>query len=242
MEKEHIFDITMLQQQFGSVNEAHDPLAGNGVEAIVERDAGDTVAVQFFPDTGIAKVDTRRLHVLLRGAQVAIDEENDALELRSSGDEEWVLVTVYRTGSVQVNGLPAKPRDQEHASEPPPAPSKQTTVGHEGASSPPTEQETNPRVTLTGRVGQEPRFRTTNSGTLVGSFPLAVHEEDGKTAWHTVVAFKERAEQLQTAIGKGQEVDVVGYVHASEYKDKDGNSKERKEVWASVVKPSKPKE
>ncbi len=54
-----------------------------------------------------------------------------------------------------------------------------------------------PRVQLTGRLGRDPNFRTSPRGTLVDRFPLAVHAEDGTTSWHTVLAFGDRAQQLQ---------------------------------------------
>jgi hypothetical protein len=71
------------------------------------------------------------------------------------------------------------------------------------------------RVTLAGLVGTEPRFRTTKNDKLVCSFPLAVHDDAGKTAWHDVVTFGERALKLQGSLKKGQEVEVIGYVHVS---------------------------
>src|SRR5258706_3919335 len=49
-----------------------------------------------------------------------------------------------------------------------------------------------PRVTLRGRLGAEPRFRTTTRrGELVASFPLGVHPDGETTTWHSIVAFRD---------------------------------------------------
>ena len=86
-----------------------------------------------------------------------------------------------------------------------------------------------------------PAFRTTTTGSLVGRFPLAVHSEDGHTTWHTVLAFGQRAEQLQQRVTSGEltqgrEVDVVGYLHVNERPGKDGELRQVQEVYAVAVK------
>src|SRR5512144_322356 len=101
-----------------------------------------------------------------------------------------------------------------------------------------TEQE---RIALTGRLGRDPSFRTTKTGSLVGRFPLAVHREDGHTDWHTVLAFGPRAEQLQRRLAageltQGREVDVVGYLHSNTRPGKDGKPRQVQEVYAVAVK------
>src|SRR5512135_52483 len=97
------------------------------------------------------------------------------------------------------------------------------------------------RLQQTGRLGRDPGFRTTKTGTLVGRFPLAVHREDGQTSWRTVLAFGERAEQLQrrTQAGelrKGAEVDVVGYRHRNQRAGKDGKQRTTHEIYTVAVK------
>jgi len=52
-----------------------------------------------------------------------------------------------------------------------------------------------------------------------------------------VIAFGEKALRLQDSLHKGQEVEVVGYVHVQERPDRrTGEVKEQREVWAAVVK------
>jgi hypothetical protein len=95
------------------------------------------------------------------------------------------------------------------------------------------------RINLTGRVGIEPRFRTTKNDTLVCTFPLAVHTEDGSTKWHDLVAFKERALKLQGSLHKGEEIEIVGHPHTKQVPGKDGKPKEKREIWAAVVRKPK---
>jgi hypothetical protein len=97
-----------------------------------------------------------------------------------------------------------------------------------------------PRVQLSGRLGRNPNFRTTKTGTLVGRFPLAEHHEDDTTRWHTVLAFGPRAQQLQrrTLAGEltqGRQVDVAGYLHTNTRPGKDGRPRTVQEVYATAV-------
>lgn len=103
-----------------------------------------------------------------------------------------------------------------------------TTPGAPAASEDRDTKEAEPRVQLTGRLGRTPTFRTSPRGTQIGSFSLAVHGQDGATTWHSIVAFGTRAEQLQHRVaqgelGKGQEVNVVGYQHTREMPTKTGS-------------------
>lgn len=84
--------------------------------------------------------------------------------------------------------------------QPQPAPQEQTPA-----------REKDERVELTGRVGTPPTFKTTESGWDVLSFRLAVHPEEGKTEWHSVVAFKDTATRLRDSLQKGEEVRVIGF-------------------------------
>ncbi len=92
------------------------------------------------------------------------------------------------------------------------------------------------RLTVLGRVGATPSFRTTPKGTLIARFPVAVHEGENKTTWHTVLAFGERAEKLKESLEKGGQVEVVGYRHFREATTRNGGSKTIEELYAVVVK------
>ncbi|WP_405626157.1 single-stranded DNA-binding protein [Streptomyces sp. NBC_00016] len=89
------------------------------------------------------------------------------------------------------------------------------------------------RVKLVGRLGRTPTVRETANGKLVGKFPLAVHLDDGTTRWHNILAFGERAAALKTRaeageLVKGNEIEVVGYLHEREYQGKDGARPKRR--------------
>jgi hypothetical protein len=96
------------------------------------------------------------------------------------------------------------------------------------------------RVKLVGRLGRTPTFRTTAAGKLVGKFPLAVHLENGETEWHDILSFGDRAATLQKRVeadelGKGNEVEVVGYRHEREYKARNGETKTAREINSVAV-------
>jgi single-stranded DNA-binding protein len=63
-----------------------------------------------------------------------------------------------------------------------------------------------------------------------------VHGEDGKTTWHTILAFGERAEKLKDSLTKGQLVEVVGYLHVKEKPIRGGRVKRIEEIYSVVVK------
>lgn len=86
------------------------------------------------------------------------------------------------------------------------------------------EQREQERVTLRGRMGKPPRFSTTPRGVRRAEFNLAVHEDDASTTWHTVLAFRERAERLEAANPqRGQATAVIGYHHRTQRTDRAGN-------------------
>lgn len=96
------------------------------------------------------------------------------------------------------------------------------------------------RVKLVGRLGRTPTFRTTAAGKLVGKFPLAVHLENGETEWHDILSFGDRAATLQKRVqadelGKGNEVEVVGYRYEREYKARNGETKKAREINSVAV-------
>jgi hypothetical protein len=96
--------------------------------------------------------------------------------------------------------------------------------------------ETQERVAMSGRVGTAPTFRTTPRGVRIGRFKLAEHDESGSTAWHTVIAFGTRADQLEREpLGKGDSVEVVGYRHERQAMQR-GVSTTVVEVYATAIR------
>jgi single-stranded DNA-binding protein len=96
----------------------------------------------------------------------------------------------------------------------------------------------NERRTIRGRVGNEIRFRTTaRRNMLVASFPLGEHPDLETTIWHTIVVFGDRAQKLkEKGLTRGQEIEVVGYVHEREGKNQAGEPKKIQEIYATAIR------
>lgn len=79
-----------------------------------------------------------------------------------------------------------------------------------------------------GNLGDEPTIKTTQSGTQVANFSLAVNESrktpDGSitefTEWVRIVAWGKLAEIVQKYLHKGSQVHVTGKFRTREYTDK----------------------
>lgn len=104
-----------------------------------------------------------------------------------------------------------------------------------GATEPPEQKAE--RLTLRGRAGTDPSFRTTRNGTAIARFPLAVRDDAGETEWHTVVTFGDRAERLRGLLHRGGVVEVVGYLHEREARTRGGQPRVVRELYAAVVRP-----
>ncbi|MBE0610051.1 MAG: single-stranded DNA-binding protein [Dehalococcoidia bacterium] len=109
-------------------------------------------------------------------------------------------------------------------------------LASETKSTSPTESEQE-RLTIAGRVGAVPSFRTTSNGVVLARFPIAILGDDDKTTWETVVAFGKRAEALRGAIQKGQRIEVVGYAHEREFQARGGSLKKVREIYAAAITP-----
>ena len=100
------------------------------------------------------------------------------------------------------------------------------------------QQEREPRLTVHGRVGSAPTFRTTAKGQLLARFPLGVHPSPETTTWYSILAFGARAEKLRdaTKLVKGQEVEVMGYLHTREAMNRKGTRQTVEEIYAVAVR------
>lgn len=82
---------------------------------------------------------------------------------------------------------------------------------------------------FTGNLGKDAEMRTTQSGTSVLSFSVAVksgYGEREKTNWVRCVIFGKRAEgNLQSYLVKGQQVAVHGELTLEEWQDQQGQNK-----------------
>lgn len=114
--------------------------------------------------------------------------------------------------------------------------SQDTSVNHEGEE----------RVRVSGRLGRYPSFYTTRSGKRVAKFPLAVPQAGGRTSWHDVLVFDERADELRKRaetgqLGRGNAVDVVGYWHENQKPGRDGTARTVRDLYAASVQQPSPR-
>lgn len=94
-------------------------------------------------------------------------------------------------------------------------------------------------VALIGRLGSEPRMRTTAGGNAVATLRIATgyKRRDGAefTEWHTVKVFGVAAQNCQKYLKSGQNVAVEGHLHHYSVEREDGSTAFFTEVIASSV-------
>ena len=97
----------------------------------------------------------------------------------------------------------------------------------------------NPKITLVGRIGQEPEA----IGTGI-RFRMATNDrvknadgdwEDKDTSWFTVKAWKTLAEHSKNNLKKGNEVIVVGVMREESWTDNEGKKRTSFEVVAESI-------
>ena len=98
------------------------------------------------------------------------------------------------------------------------------------------------RVVIMGRLVRDPELRTTQSGTPVTSFTLAVDRDfksresgEKSTDFIDVVAWSQTAEFVCKYFAKGRMAIAEGRLQIREWKDKDGNNRRTAEVVAENV-------
>jgi len=96
---------------------------------------------------------------------------------------------------------------------------------------------------LVGNLGKDPELRYTASGTAVANFSLATTERykdrDGnnqeKTEWHNIVAWRQLAEICGKYLTKGRQVYIEGKIQSRSYEDRDGNRRYITEIVADQM-------
>ena len=97
------------------------------------------------------------------------------------------------------------------------------------------------RVVLIGRLTRDPELRTTNSGTNVVEFSIAVQirikPQDGSpdADFFRVKAWGQTADYVNSYIHKGRLVAVDGRLETRKWTDQSGNNRETVEVVADNV-------
>lgn len=91
-------------------------------------------------------------------------------------------------------------------------------------------------VVLMGRLTANPELKSTQNGTSVTSFSLAVqraHSKEKETDFIRVVAWRNTAEFISKYFGKGDMIAIVGALQSRQYTDRDGRKITTYEVVAN---------
>ena len=99
------------------------------------------------------------------------------------------------------------------------------------------------KVILVGNLGKDPELRYTPSGAAVATFSLATSErykdksgeQQEKTEWHNIVAWRQLAEICGKYLHKGKQVYIEGKIQTRSYDDRDGNKKYITEIVADQM-------
>ena len=239
----------------GTVEPRPDPVLGNGIRLHLGLPPGTDL--ELFPTAAVVRVATPDVHIALVRQQAPTIETSGIVFTRIS-DTGVSRLAIYPDGAVALALTPG-PDQQTRVSAPerpldestslnqridrvsPSQPLADNPVASDNPSVDQSEhacdeQDEKVRVQVQGRLGSAPRFRTTVNDKLIAQFPLAVHNDDKSTTWHTVVAFGEKATQLQAAeLKKGELLGVIGYEHVRTYTKKDGTEKTEIQIYAAVV-------
>jgi len=100
------------------------------------------------------------------------------------------------------------------------------------------------KVHLIGRLGIDPDYRCTPSGTPVATFSLATSErrktQDGTvkdiTEWHNIVTWDVLADTCRSYLHKGRLVFIEGKLRTRKYQDQAGQDRFITEIVADQVK------
>ncbi len=90
-------------------------------------------------------------------------------------------------------------------------------------------------VVLTGRLTADPELKTTQNGTPVTTFSIAVNRnyragEEQQTDFINIVAWRQRAEFITKYFKKGNLIGIEGSIQTRRYQDKNGNNRTAFEV------------
>jgi single-strand DNA-binding protein len=107
-----------------------------------------------------------------------------------------------------------------------------------------TEMSSVNKVTLVGRLGQDPETKDVN-GTTVANFSLATSEtwkdkdsgdKKERTEWHRLAAWGRQAEIVGEYLTKGSLVYVEGQLQTRKWTDKDDNERYTTEIRVGMLK------
>ena len=99
------------------------------------------------------------------------------------------------------------------------------------------------KVTLIGRLGQDPEIRYTPSGSAVASVTIATNEywtdkqgeKQERTEWHSLVLWGKLADLAQSYLKKGSQVYVEGRLQTRDWEDQQGQKHYKTEVVVTTM-------
>lgn len=93
------------------------------------------------------------------------------------------------------------------------------------------------KAILMGRLVKDPELRSTNNGTPVCGFTIAVNRrgKDDGTDFLDIVAWNKTAEFVNKYFAKGQQIVVAGRIQTRTWEDQSGNKRKAVEVVADEV-------
>jgi hypothetical protein len=209
----------------------------------------ETTTVEVYPDAMVARVTTERARIELFGIpSYTVTSERLVFTHGPENDESRLLVRGDgKTSYYPVLRATESPRTPDttvsgHQDSPAPTDPSRNVTGRNSAPSGAPEGEKGGEVDqqqLQGRLGRDPWFSTRDDRPAAG-FPLAVHQEGGKTIWHNVVTFDDTAGRLREAfqkrqIDRGKSVAVTGRPIVVEEPKANGGVKKSVEFHATAV-------
>lgn len=101
------------------------------------------------------------------------------------------------------------------------------------------------KVSLNGKLGNDPRIRTMKNGGNYGYFSLATNEyyknKQGEwvrnTDWHHVIVWDWKARAAHLEVKRGNSIEVLGKLRTRQFTDKTGNKRYISEVVALKLNP-----
>ncbi len=105
------------------------------------------------------------------------------------------------------------------------------------------------KVILIGRLGRDPEVKYTPSGQAVAKFSIATDEtykdrngeQQRRTEWHNIVAWRRLAEICGEYLVKGKLVYIEGRLRTRKWEDREGNKRSTTEIEAREMQMLSPK-
>ena len=99
------------------------------------------------------------------------------------------------------------------------------------------------KVILIGRLGSDPELRYTPNGDAVTNFRMATNRvwkdregnQQERTEWHRIVAWRKLAERCGEYLKKGSHVYIEGRLETRSWEDKNGNKRYITEIIANQM-------